>query len=211
MKDEIHLILSGKSQVKHHHLIQTTCSYLKRSQGAGTVAQEFKQIKQQETKRLIEFADQEDLWLTNINVENYVSQGAEQKVYLKNGSAVLKLNDAIYYASWVDYLHNLLLNNLFFPDTAYQLLGFYMEQEVVHAVVEQPFIKATEKTNLSLVKVFLENNGFRNTKNHDYYNVDLNLILEDLHDENVLTQNGMLYFIDTVFYIVSDNKYSINK
>jgi hypothetical protein len=36
----------------------------------------------------------------------------------------------------------------------------------------------------------------------DYYNEELGLILEDLHDENVLTQNGMLYFIDTVFYIV---------
>lgn len=74
-----------------------------------------------------------------------MSQGAEQKVYLKDGSTVLKLNDAIYYVSWIDYFHNLLLNNLFFPDTAYQLLGFYNEQEVVHAVVEQPFIKATEK------------------------------------------------------------------
>ena len=66
------------------------------------MAQEFKQNKQQETKSLIQFAYQEGLWLTNINVENYVSQGAEQKVYLKDGSTVLKLNDAIYYASWID-------------------------------------------------------------------------------------------------------------
>jgi hypothetical protein len=34
MKDKIQHILSGTSQVKHHHLIQTTCSYLKRNQGA---------------------------------------------------------------------------------------------------------------------------------------------------------------------------------
>ena len=206
MKDEIQYILSGKSQVKHCHLIQTACSYLKRSQGAGSVAQEYKQNKQQERESLIQFANQENLWLANINVENYVSQGAEQKVYLKDGSSVLKLNDAIYYASWIDYLHNLLLNNLFFPDTAYQLLGFFKELDVIYAVVEQPFIKATEKTDLSIVKLFLENNGFRNTKNHDYYNADLGLILEDLHDENVLTQNGMLYFIDTVFYIVPEKK-----
>ena len=206
MKDEIQYILSGKSQVKHCHLIQTACSYLKRSQGAGSVAQEYKQNKQQERESLIEFANQENLWLANINVENYVSQGAEQKVYLKDGSSVLKLNDAIYYASWIDYLHNLLLNNLFFPDTDYQLLGFFKELDLIYAVVEQPFIKATEKTDLSIVKLFLENNGFRNTKNHDYYNADLGLILEDLHDENVLTQNGMLYFIDTVFYIVPEKK-----
>ena len=28
------------------------------------------------------------------------------------------------------------------------------------------------------------------------------LIAEDLHDENVLTKDGVLFFIDTVFYIM---------
>ena len=45
------------------------------------------------------------------------------------------------------------------------------------------------------------NNGFENIRNNDYYNPFLGIILEDLHDENVLTQKGILYFIDTVFYI----------
>lgn len=206
MRDDIQHILFGTSRVKYNHLIQTVCSYLKRSQGTSSMVENYQQHKEEEKKRLIQFVNDHNLWVDNVNIELYVSQGAEQKVYLKDGSTVLKLNDAIYYASWIDYLHNLLLNNLFFPDTAYQLLGFYNEQEVLHAVVEQPFVKATEKTDLSLVKVFLENNGFRNTKNHDYYNEELCLILEDLHDENVLTRNGMLYFIDTVFYIVSPKK-----
>lgn len=61
MKDEIQHILSGKSQVKHNNLIQATCSYLKRSQGTGTVAEEYKQFKQQETKSLILFVEQENL------------------------------------------------------------------------------------------------------------------------------------------------------
>jgi hypothetical protein len=206
MKDDIQHILFGTSRVKYNHLIQTVCSYLKRSQGTSSLVENYQQHKEEETKRLIQFVNNHNLWLDNINIDLYVSQGAEQKVYLKDGSTVLKLNDAIYYASWIDYFHNLLLNNLFFPDTAYQLLGFYNDQEVLHAVVEQPFVKATEKTDLNLVKVFLENNGFRNTKNHDYYNEELCLILEDLHDENVLTRNGMLYFIDTVFYIISPKK-----
>ena len=188
MRDDIQHILSGTSRVKYHHLIQTVCSYLKRSQGTSSMVENYQQHKEEETKRLIQFVNDHNLWVDNVNIELYVSQGAEQKVYLKDGSTVLKLNDAIYYASWIDYFHNLLLNNLFFPDTAYQ------------------FVRATEKTDLSLVKVFLENNGFRNTKNHDYYNEELCLILEDLHDENVLTRNGMLYFIDTVFYIVNPKK-----
>jgi len=202
MRDDIQYILSGKSQVKHHHLIQTTCSYLKGSQGASSMAKDQQQHKDEETKSLIQFAEKNHLWV-DIDIDLYVSQGAEQKVYLKNGLTVLKLNDAIYYASWVDYFHNLLLNNLFFPDTAYQLLGFYKDSSILYAVVEQPFVKANEKTDLNMVKAFLENNGFINKKNHDYYNEELGLILEDLHDENVLTQNGMLYFIDTVFYINS--------
>jgi hypothetical protein len=202
MRDDIQHILSGKSQVKHHHLIQTTCSYLKGSQGASSMAKDQQQHKEEETKSLIQFAEDNHLWI-DINIDLYVSQGAEQKVYLKDGLTVLKLNDAIYYASWIDYFHNLLLNNLFFPDTAYQLLGFYKELSILYAVVEQPFVKANEKTDLNIVKAFLENNGFINKKNHDYYNEELGLILEDLHDENVLTQNGMLYFIDTVFYINS--------
>jgi Serine/Threonine/Tyrosine Kinase found in polyvalent proteins len=211
MKDEIQYILSGTSKVKHSHLIQTACSYLKRSQRTSTMAQDDQRFKREEETRLISFVDQQKLWVDNIDLSNYVSQGAEQKVYLKDGITVLKLNDAIYYASWIDYFHNLLLNNLFFPDTAYNLLGFYKDLDIIYAVVEQPFVKADEKTDLSLVKIFLENNGFKNTKNHDYFNEELSIILEDLHDENVLTQNSMLYFIDTVFYIVGTHKYPINK
>jgi len=207
MRDDIQHILSGTSQVKCYHLIQTTCSFLKGSQGSSSMVKNQQQYKEEETKRLIQYVNDNNLWVDNINIELYISQGAEQKVYLKDGSTVLKLNDTIYYANWVDYFHNLLLNNLFFPDTAYNLLGFYKDLDVIYAVVEQPFVKATEKTDLNVVKTFLENNGFRNTKNHDYYNEELCLILEDLHDENVLTQNGMLYFIDTVFYIVPTKKF----
>ena len=72
----------------------------------------------------------------------------------------------------------------------------------LYAVVEQPFVKVTDKTDLDKVRTFLENNGFTNIRNNDYRNDYLGIILEDLHDENVLTQNGVLYFIDTVFYII---------
>ncbi|MDI1234627.1 MAG: hypothetical protein PSX81_10120 [bacterium] len=43
-------------------------------------------------------------------------------------------------------------------------------------------------------------NGFKNTRYNDYLNPELGIILEDLHDENVLTRDDILYFIDTVFY-----------
>ena len=202
MKDEIQRVISGKSKIKYESAIQTVLNYLTRSQESGTLAKTDKHFKREETERLKQFIELENLWVPNIELNNYISEGAEQKVYLKDGKSVLKLNDAIYYISWIDYLHNLLLNNYFFPDTAYQLLGFFQTDSALYAVIEQPFVKATEKTDLNLVKKFMNNNGFINTRNNDYFNPDLGIILEDLHDENVLTQDGTLYFIDTVFYLV---------
>lgn len=111
------------------------------------------------------------------------------------------MNDAIYYTSWLDYFFNLLLHNFFFPDTAYKLTGFIKENNFLFAVVQQQFVELTEYTDLEEVKKFMELNGFINTRNNDYFNPELGILLEDLHDENVLTRNGVLYFIDTVFYL----------
>ena len=203
MNDEIRHIISGKSEIRCGTTIQTIASYLARSQATSAMVKESKYFKAEETERLSSYILNNSLQINAINLDNYVSEGAEQKVYINDEKSVLKLNDAIYYLSWIDYLHNLLLHNYFFPDTAYELLGFYKTGETMYAVVEQPFVKANEKTNLHFVKEFMKNNGFENTRNNDYYNPKLGIILEDLHDENVLTQNGILYFIDTVFYIVN--------
>lgn len=139
--------------------------------------------------------------IDNIDFSQYVSEGAEQKVYLKDSEHVLKLNDAIYYNSWKDYLYNLLLHNYFFSGTAYDLVGFTKNDEVLYAVVQQNYVSITSRTDLSKVKKFLTLNGFENNRNNDYINLELGIILEDLHDENVLTQNEILYFINTVFYL----------
>ena len=51
-------------------------------------------------------------------------------------------------------------------------------------------------TDLEKEKAFMESNGFINTPNHDYFNPDLGIILEDLHDENVLTRNKIHYLTE---------------
>lgn len=165
------------------------------------MAEDKHQDKGEETERLLQFARQNNLLIDAINQENFIAAGAEQRVYIKEGKSVVKLNDAIYYASWEDYFHNLLLHNFFFADTAYRLLGFHLDPPTLYAVVEQPYVKADRIVDLDEVKSFLTNNGFINTKRHDYYHPSLGIILEDLHDENVLSSNDLLCFIDTVFYI----------
>ena len=201
MCDELQSIISGKGEVGFGANIQAILRYLRASEKASPLAQTDKHFKREETAWLKAYITQHHLWQQDIDLNNYVSEGAEQKVYLKDSRSVIKLNDAIYYLSWADYFTNLLLNNYFFPDTAYQLVGFFENENTVYAVVEQAFVKATEPTNLDAVEQFMNSNGFRKIRNNDYFNPQLGIILEDLHDENVLTNNGVLYFIDTVFYI----------
>jgi Serine/Threonine/Tyrosine Kinase found in polyvalent proteins len=201
IKNELHDIIQGKSTTSQSTLIQTIASYLGASKNAGEMVKNDKQYKQKETENLIEYCNQNNLWVNDkVNFNLFISEGAEQKVYIKNEKTVYKLNDSIYYTKWQDYFINLLLNNYFFPDTSYTLVGFCLIENTLFALVEQPFVKANQPTDLEQVKKFMTTNGFVNTRNHDYYNSDLGIILEDLHDENVLTQDGFFYFIDTVFY-----------
>jgi hypothetical protein len=43
--------------------------------------------------------------------------------------------------------------------------------------------------------------GFLIKKKNDYIHTELGLIIEDLHEENVLVNNESLFFIDTVIYL----------
>ncbi|RZK00449.1 MAG: hypothetical protein EOO46_21090 [Flavobacterium sp.] len=201
MKYELYNVISGKSQVRFGAIIQTIAGYIGDGTQTSGAIENAKQLKEQETKRLEYFATENEFWINDIDFTQYVSEGAEQKVYLKDSDHVLKLNDAIYYNSWSDYFFNLLLHNFFFPDTAYELVGFTKENDILYCVVKQSYVSITENTDLNLVKDFMKLNGFENVRNNDYQNIELGIILEDLHDENVLTRNGVLYFIDTVFYL----------
>ncbi len=203
LKENLHDVISGKIQVRFGSIIQAAANYIGDGSQAGSDVERTKSYKQQEAKRLIEFISDQSLWILDIDFSKYVSEGAEQKVFLSDADHVLKLNDGIYYSSWQDYFYNLLLHNFFFEDTAYELIGFTRDNDVLYAVVKQNFVEVTETTELHKVKAFLTDNGFENTRNHDYYNPRLGIILEDLHDENVLTADEVLYFIDTVFYTTS--------
>lgn len=201
LKDELRNVISGKSQVSHGATIQAALSYLKGSARTGRKVKSPKQDKSEEAESLIAFAKENGFWEEHLNLANYISEGAEQKVYLKDSTDVFKLNDAIYFETWHDYLYNLLLHNFFFPDTAYELIAFTEIEGVLLAQVKQPFVFNTSMTDLGEVRGFMAENGFRNSRNNDYLNPELGIILEDLHDENVLTKDGLLYFIDTVFYL----------
>jgi hypothetical protein len=204
MNDELRNIISGTGEITTRNLIQTALFYLRESKATSRKIEESEFVnKKNEVEQLFSFANQNDLWYQSIDDKTYIGEGAEQKVYLeKDGKNVIKLNDTIFYSSWQEYFISLLIHNYLFPTTWYELVGFYQEENNLYAVVKQPFIESTEATDLEKVKLLLQNNGFKHKKNNDYFSTELGIILEDLHDENVLTNKGVLFFIDSAIYLL---------
>lgn len=202
---EAQYVLSGEGQNSNETIIHTVANHLRTSKTASAQGQNKNLWRQQERSILLKYIEDNALWVDNIWEKNYISEGAEQKVYLFDKEHVVKFNDGIFYSSWLDYFNSLLLHNHYFPDTAYHLIGFIKKDETVFAVVKQHFVEETELTDPKEVKNFLADNGFENKKGNDYYNRGKGLILEDLHIGNILTKKGILYFIDTIFFITDED------
>ncbi len=202
IKHELQNIISGNGSIGNGKVIQSITEYIRREKKAVSNLAEGEFNKNEETQILKGFISHSNLWYSGIDDTKYIGEGAEQKIYeFSDPNFVLKLNDTIYYSFWEDYFNNLLIHNYFFPHLAYELIGFHEMDGKLYSVVKQPFVKATESTNLQNVSDFLKVNGFVNKKDNDYFHPDLGIILEDLHDENVLTNDGVLQFIDTVFFL----------
>lgn len=205
LKNELQNIIKGKVAAGKDQLIQTVQAHLRTRKGTGKIAEEEQLVRSNEERSLINFAETKNLWIPGVTWGEYITEGAEQKIYfLGNTDYVIKVADAIFYKSWTDYFNNLLVHNHLFPDTAYTLIGFYLKEEKLHAVLTQPYIISTQPTDLLLLKEFMHSNGFRLKKNNDYFHEYLGLIVEDLHDENVLTSNDIHYFVDTVIYLTEE-------
>ena len=202
IKDELQHIIFSNEPFGQRDNLKKTQNFLRGYAETGYASEKQQFLKSEETLALIKFSESAGLiYNREILEEHFISAGAEQRVYQYDGFSIIKTNGSIFYERWLDYFNNLLLHNYFFPATSYNFLGFKLINNELNAVVQQDFIVTTESTNLSLVKEFLVFNNFENTRNNDYFNKTLGIIFEDLHDENVLCNNGVLFFIDTVFYL----------
>jgi hypothetical protein len=139
-------------------------------------------VKEKQVKALKAFADKHHLWVTDLPEESqYLTHGGEAKVYLdKDDKNVIKLNDTVYYATWLEYFNSLVIHNLLFPDTAYTFLGFTEKGDCLLAVLKQPYISSDGIAGLDNIKQLLSFNGFENTRRHDYFNTMFELFFHRL-------------------------------
>lgn len=158
--------------------------------------------KEKETEFLATYIESNDLYFDELKFSIYLDEGAEQKVFFDDKNLkVIKLNDAIFYVNWSQYLESLIVHNILFKETKYELLGFIIINKIIYSVVQQDYIAPTEKTKIESIRELMFSKGFSIKKKNDYIHTELGLIIEDLHEENVLVKNESLFFIDTVIYL----------
>ena len=205
-KQQLQNIISGACITESKSTLYATRNILCSSFATNTkIEKNFEhqqRIKEEQKLALISFAKENNLIREDfIDSELYLTEGGEAIVFLSvDGTHVIKINDGVYYNTWLDFLNSLCIHNLLFPETSYELIGFSFINELF-AIVKQNFIVSNQDVNLEEVETILETNGFNKIKKLDYYNQEIGIRLEDIHDENVIQQNGVYFFIDTVFYL----------
>ena len=72
-------------------------------------------IKEEQSKFLQKLATSESLWISEIPADcAYLTHGGEAQVYINPVELhVLKLNDAVYYATWLEYFNSLVIHASF--------------------------------------------------------------------------------------------------
>jgi hypothetical protein len=99
-------------------------------------------IKKEQAEFLINHSSLKNWRLDTLpDNSSFLTRGGEAQIYLApDRKNVIKVNDAIYYATWLEFFNSLVIHNLLFEETAYTFLGFTEKTDSLVAVLQQPFI-----------------------------------------------------------------------
>ena len=102
-------IVQGNVIEGRNDIATTIRNHISKSYTASNVAERkfeyFQQLKKEQANIIAEINNQNFWWLNNfLDNYQYLTEGGEVKVYLFNcGTKVLKINDAVYYNTWLDF------------------------------------------------------------------------------------------------------------
>lgn len=132
--------------------------------------------------------------------------GCEHDVWpTEDGRRFMKRTQGLLHANWREYVRRLEMSNQLFPATPFRLEGFGNDPEGHFCTyVSQPAVyPVTRGVPPRVVAGFMIELSFRRVRQWDFRNEELGLLVEDLHDQNVLYgPEENLFVIDPIIYLM---------
>lgn len=149
-------------------------------------------------KMVQQWAEAKQCWFPNaiLDIESeygeMIAEGAEAKVYYKEGdTSVIKFRTSIY-ATFGRALESIVLHNALFPETPMNVVGFTRDAHgMFRTILTQPYIDCKRLATKQEIDIMVGHKGFRDNCDGQGVNyIGERLVLEDMHPANV--------FVDTI-------------
>ena len=116
-----------------------------------------------------------------------IAQGAEAKVYYRDGSPAVLKERASIYSTTQKALDAIVLHNCFFPETTMTVIGFTRDSDgLFRIVLVQPYVRCLRLATKEEIDALVAPMGFRDNGDGNGVNYISDIIaLEDMHPANV--------------------------
>jgi hypothetical protein len=178
----------------------TVCCYARASFEPGRFSSESKascpsnwEIDAKQEEVLQQWAEAQKLWIPESEqwiISTFgpkIAQGAEAKVYYKEGDiSVVKERTSIY-ATLGKALEAIVLHNALFPETPMSVIGFTRDSDgLFRIILTQPYINCKRLATKAEIDEMVTAKGFRDNREGEGVNyIGDRLYLEDMHPANV--------------------------
>ena len=151
------------------------------------------QIDQHQEQLIEQWAKAARLWVDNseqIITRNFgpmIAQGAEAKVYYREGDTSVIKERASIYSTTQKALDSIALHNYLFPETAMHVVGFTRDNDgLFRIVLTQPYICCLRLATKAEIDEMVRQKGFHDNGDGNGVNyISTRLALEDMHPANV--------------------------
>lgn len=151
------------------------------------------QIDEEQERLLEAWSRAKGLWFEHsesIIEKNFgpmIAQGAEAKVYYKEGDLSVAKERTSIYSTTQKALEAIALHNYLFPETAMRVIGFTRDGDgLLRTVLTQPYIRCQRLATKEEIDDMVAEKGFRdNWQGQGVNYISERLALEDMHPANV--------------------------
>ena len=151
------------------------------------------EIDEKQEQLIEQWAKAANLWEDNSEqfiIEEFgpmIAQGAEAKVYYKEGNTSVVKERTSIYSTWQKALDAIVLHNVLFPETEMNVIGFTRDSDnLMRIVLTQPYINCMRLATKEEIDDMVAAKGFRDNWNGQGVNyISDRLALEDMHPANV--------------------------